>query len=194
MGPCKGPCRQLELESKISKASRLLSWWETQEVLVGLQLFPGGTVRTAGQVNLLVPAVCPETTFRKKPTCGPSLTALVGTFGQSPGDRFPLCLDDLTDPVTIKCGHNFCQSLMGRSARQVLLSCLLTPMPRGEPQKQCPAWGGMIGITQELHIRKSKDKNKRQETRTCGEKHRWVLTLFFGDSLQLLCNQCIRHL
>lgn len=138
---------------------------------MGLQLFPGGKERIAGQVNLLVPAVCPETTFRKKPTCGPSLMALVVTFGQSPGDRFPLCLDDLTAPVTIKCGRHFVQSLLGRSARQVLLSCLLTPMPKGEPQKQCPAWGAMIGITQDLHIRKSKDKDKRQETRTGGEKH-----------------------
>lgn len=140
------------------------------------------------------PCCVPRDNLQKEAHLWTQPNGLGGDLWPVSRGQIPLVSGGPDSPVTIKCGHHFGQSRMGRSARQVLLSCLLTPMPRGEPQKQCPAWGGMIGITQEFHIRKNNHKIKRQETRTGGEKHHGVSTLFFGDSLQLLCDQRICQL
>lgn len=73
-------------------------------------------MKTIGQLSLFVPAEYPETILRKKPTWVqmgfiPSQMALVVTLESLQAeDKFPLCLDELTDQVTIQCAHNFSQS------------------------------------------------------------------------------------
>ncbi|XP_051025766.1 tripartite motif-containing protein 75-like [Acomys russatus] len=107
--------------------------------------------------------------------------------------KCPICLDILTDPVTIECGHNFCQSCI-KDFWAVLPGRFSCPVCRHQCQKQIPRCntqlGMMIEAAQRLHSRK-KNKSEGQESSTSCEMHNEVLTLFCEDDLQLLCDQCI---
>ncbi|XP_049986499.1 tripartite motif-containing protein 75, partial [Alexandromys fortis] len=104
-----------------------------------------------------------------------------------------ICLDDLQEPVTTECGHNFCDT------------CLTSFYEQGQEWFPCPVCrhqcnvrnlsnndqlGIIVEMAQDLYSLTSKSNS--QETSTSCEQHNQVLTLFCEYDLQLLCDQCIR--
>ncbi|XP_036186344.1 putative tripartite motif-containing protein 75 [Myotis myotis] len=103
----------------------------------------------------------------------------------------PICLDNLRDPVTIKCGHNFCRSCIERSWADVQdrFPC---PVCR-HPCKERHLWSNtqlerMVDMAKLLQITEA--KMKQQEERRLCEKHSQALTLFCEEDLKLLCPLC----
>ncbi|XP_070265457.1 tripartite motif-containing protein 75-like [Myotis yumanensis] len=103
----------------------------------------------------------------------------------------PICLDNLRDPVTIKCGHNFCRSCIERSWADV------------QDRFPCPVchhlckerhlWsntqlGRMVDMVKLLQITGA--KVKQQEERRLCEKHNQALTLFCEEDLKLCSSLC----
>ncbi|KAM4836868.1 tripartite motif-containing protein 75-like [Thomomys bottae] len=104
-----------------------------------------------------------------------------------------ICLEELRDPVTIDCGHNFCRSCIRQTWTQMeMLSCPVCRHP-------CMAgyfWSNhqlekMIEISQQLLLSQSEEKTL-EETHSC-EKHQQDLLHFCEEDLELLCDQCIQH-
>nr|XP_020038537.1 putative tripartite motif-containing protein 75 [Castor canadensis] len=107
--------------------------------------------------------------------------------------KCPICLDDLTDPVTIECGHNFCRSCIQQTWAdlQEMFPCPVCRHPCEEGYfRSNTQLGRMIEIAKQLHI--SRGKRKRQEKTNLCEKHKEVLTLFCEEDLELLCPLCTR--
>ncbi|XP_048186626.1 tripartite motif-containing protein 75-like [Perognathus longimembris pacificus] len=106
------------------------------------------------------------------------------------GSKCPICLEDLGDPVTIECGHNFCRACIQQSWEQLkVLSC---PVCRQEC-KEGRFWsndqlGNMIEIAQ--NFVPSPSKKRKQERPLC-VRHKEELLLFCEDDLVLLCHQCV---
>ncbi|XP_036138168.1 putative tripartite motif-containing protein 75 [Molossus molossus] len=103
----------------------------------------------------------------------------------------PICLDDLRDPVTIECGHNFCRSCIQQSWAdlQDRFPCPVCRHPCQERHlRSNTQLGRMIDIAKLLQITRSKKKHQ-QERRLC-EKHSQVLTLFCEEDLEVLCPLC----
>ncbi|XP_003423545.2 tripartite motif-containing protein 75-like [Loxodonta africana] len=103
----------------------------------------------------------------------------------------PICLDYFRDPVTIKCGHNFCRSCIQQSweGQQNRFPCPVCRHP-------CLQWhlgsntqlGHIAEIAKLLHITRSKRK-REEETCLC-KKHNQVLTHFCEEDLEVLCPLC----
>nr|KAF6387619.1 hypothetical protein mMyoMyo1_008093 [Myotis myotis] len=100
----------------------------------------------------------------------------------------PICLDNLGDPVTIECGHNFCRSCIEHSWADVQdrFPC---PVCR-HPCKERHLWsntqlGRMVDMAKLLQ--NTGAEMKQQEERCLCEKHNQALTLFCEEDLKLLC-------
>ncbi|KAK1343119.1 hypothetical protein QTO34_015892 [Cnephaeus nilssonii] len=83
----------------------------------------------------------------------------------------PICLDNLRDPVTIECGHNFCRS------------CIQQSWANMQDRFPCPRYmrsstqlGRMVDSTKLLQV--TRGKMKQQEERRLCEQHNQALTLF----------------
>ncbi|XP_008144850.2 tripartite motif-containing protein 75-like [Eptesicus fuscus] len=103
----------------------------------------------------------------------------------------PICLDDLRDPVTIECGHNFCRSCIQQSwaDMQDRFPCPVCRHPCKERyMRSNTQLGRMVDITKLLQI--TRGKMKQQEERRLCEKHNQALTLFCEEDLELLCPLC----
>lgn len=102
-----------------------------------------------------------------------------------------ICLDDLRDPVTIECGHNFCCSCLQQYWAD-LWDRFPCPMCRHPCQERHPRsntqLGRMVDITRLLQITRS--QRKRREDRRLFEKHNRVLTVFCEEALEVLCPLC----
>lgn len=103
----------------------------------------------------------------------------------------PICLDDLRDPVTIECGHNFCRSCIQQSWAdlQDRFPCPVCRHPCQETHlRSNTQLGRMIDIAKLLQITRS--KKKRQEGSRLCKKHSQVLTLFCEEDQEVLCPLC----
>lgn len=102
----------------------------------------------------------------------------------------PVCLDDLRDPVTIECGHNFCRSCIQRSWAD-LRDRFPCPVCRHPCQDRHPRsnvqLGRMVDIARLLQVTGSQER--REDRRLC-EKHNGVLSLFCEEDLEVLCPLC----
>ncbi|XP_008846033.1 putative tripartite motif-containing protein 75 [Nannospalax galili] len=105
--------------------------------------------------------------------------------------KCPICLDELSDPVTMECGHNFCHTCIQHSLKNLQGSF---PCPTCRHSCQDPnlrsniQLGRMIERTKQLYS--ISGKRKRQEPRTTCVKHKQDLTLFCEEDLELLCELC----
>ncbi|KAM8764540.1 LOW QUALITY PROTEIN: tripartite motif-containing protein 75-like [Rhynchonycteris naso] len=105
----------------------------------------------------------------------------------------PICLDDLRDPVTIECGHNFCRSCIQWSWADLRgrFPCPVCRHPCQERHlRSNTQLGRMIGIAKLLQVTRS--RKKWQEERHLCRKHNQVLTLFCEEDLEVLCPLCAR--
>ncbi|KAM7077995.1 LOW QUALITY PROTEIN: tripartite motif-containing protein 60-like [Molossus nigricans] len=102
----------------------------------------------------------------------------------------PVCLDYLTDPVTIECGHNFCGSciLQRWEGLQDIFPCpvCLHHCPDRDCRKN-PQLCHMTDMVKQIPTMRK--KRKRQENPLC-EQHKEDLILFCEKDMQLLCPQC----
>ncbi|KAM7078648.1 putative tripartite motif-containing protein 61 [Molossus nigricans] len=102
----------------------------------------------------------------------------------------PVCLDYLTDPVTIECGHNFCGCCIHQrwEGLQDIFPC---PVCLHHcPDRDCrrnPQLRHMTDMVQQIPTMRK--KRKRQENPLC-EQHKEDLILFCEKDLELLCPQC----
>ncbi|XP_066217022.1 tripartite motif-containing protein 75-like [Saccopteryx leptura] len=115
-------------------------------------------------------------------------TALTGLQAEI---NCPVCLDDLRDPVTIECGHNFCRSCIQRSWVDLKgrFPCPVCRHPCQERHlRSNTQLRRMIDIAKLLQVTRS--KKKRQEERHLCRKHNQVLTLFCEEDLKVLCPLC----
>ncbi|XP_004685273.1 PREDICTED: putative tripartite motif-containing protein 75 [Condylura cristata] len=103
--------------------------------------------------------------------------------------RCPVCLDFLTDPVTIPCGHNFCRSCIQQCWKDLpgRFPCPVCRHPQQErhfsPNSQLAR---MIDLAKLLH---SSSQSRQQENTLCGQ-HNQVLGLFCEDDLEVVCGLC----
>ncbi|XP_036282180.1 tripartite motif-containing protein 60-like [Pipistrellus kuhlii] len=114
--------------------------------------------------------------------------ALVAEFQEEAS--CPICLDHLTDPVTIACGHNFCPSCIQQcwEGLQGTFPCpvCLHHCP-DRSLKRNPQLCHVMEIAQQMPT--VRVKRRRQEEPLC-KKHREVLALFCEKDLELLCARC----
>ncbi|XP_007539177.2 tripartite motif-containing protein 75-like [Erinaceus europaeus] len=103
----------------------------------------------------------------------------------------PVCLDLLTDPVTLDCGHHCCASCL-QQRWQDLLDILPCPIcqhhcAHRELQKnsQLSALSDMV-----KQLPSSGSKRKQEQDQPLCEQHQQVLSLFCEQDLQLVCVQC----
>ncbi|KAM5175663.1 tripartite motif-containing protein 75-like [Callospermophilus lateralis] len=105
--------------------------------------------------------------------------------------KCPICLDNLKDPITIDCGHNFCRSCIQQSQAD-LQDGFRCPVCRHQCDeghyKINTQLGRMIETAKLLHL--SRRKRKRQGKMGLCEKHEEVLSLFCEEDLELLCSLC----
>uniref|UniRef100_A0A5F4WAY5 Tripartite motif-containing protein 5 n=1 Tax=Callithrix jacchus TaxID=9483 RepID=A0A5F4WAY5_CALJA len=102
-----------------------------------------------------------------------------------------ICLDVLSDPITIECGHNFCRSCIQQSWTD-LQELFLCPVCR----HQCPErhfrnntqMGRMMDIAKLLQ-KASVSEARQEETPLC-EKHNQPLSVFCEEDLVVLCPLC----
>ncbi|KAM7141598.1 tripartite motif-containing protein 60-like [Molossus nigricans] len=104
--------------------------------------------------------------------------------------RCPVCLDYLTDPVTIECGHNFCGSCIHQrwEGLQDIFPCpvCLHHCPDRDFRRN-PQLRHMTDMVKQIPTMRK--KRKRQEIPLC-EQHKEDLILFCEKDLELLCPQC----
>ncbi|XP_060035121.1 tripartite motif-containing protein 60-like [Erinaceus europaeus] len=103
----------------------------------------------------------------------------------------PVCLGYLTDPVTLDCGHNFCEACIqqhweGLQDVSTCPLCLHTCPDRHLKRNNMLCQ--IIDIVRRLPPRKY--KRKREEEMILCEKHNQELVLFCEEDLNLLCDQC----
>ncbi|XP_003415882.2 tripartite motif-containing protein 75-like [Loxodonta africana] len=102
-----------------------------------------------------------------------------------------ICLDYFRDPVTIKCGHNFCRSCIQQSwqDQQDWFRCPVCHHPCLQLHlRSNTQLGNIAEIAKLLHITRSKRK-REEETRLC-KKHNQELTHFCEEELEVLCSLC----
>ncbi|XP_038181428.2 tripartite motif-containing protein 75-like [Arvicola amphibius] len=103
-----------------------------------------------------------------------------------------ICHDDLQDPVTTECGHNFCHTCLTSFSEdpQGGFSCPVCRQPcQVRNLTSNVQLGSMVEMAQQHHS--ETNRNNSQETSTRCEQHNQVLTFFCEEDLQLLCDQCI---
>nr|XP_020008394.1 putative tripartite motif-containing protein 75 [Castor canadensis] len=108
--------------------------------------------------------------------------------------KCPICLEELTDPITTECGHNFCQSCIQRFCAnlQIMFPCPVCRHRCKEGHtKSNTQLGRMIEMVKQLHINLSSSQETQKEIPLC-EKHNEGLTLFCEEDLELLCPLCIQ--
>ncbi|XP_049626796.1 tripartite motif-containing protein 60-like [Suncus etruscus] len=102
-----------------------------------------------------------------------------------------LCLDYLRDPVTLDCGHNFCESCIHDRWKDIqdVFPCpiCLYYCSDGDIKRNIQL-SYITDIIKQLRV--GKNKRKWQETELLCEKHDEVLDLFCEEDLELLCPQC----
>ncbi|KAK2116438.1 Tripartite motif-containing protein 75, partial [Saguinus oedipus] len=102
-----------------------------------------------------------------------------------------ICLDVLSDPITIECGHNFCRSCIQQSWRD-LWKFFLCPVCH----HQCPErhfrnntqMGRMMDIAKLLQRARASEAG--QEEMPLCEKHNQPLSIFCEEDLVVLCPLC----
>ncbi|XP_055974858.1 tripartite motif-containing protein 75-like [Sorex fumeus] len=102
----------------------------------------------------------------------------------------PLCLDNLRDPVTLACGHNFCVSCIQQrwvDLQDIFLCPVCLHHCPDRNLKRNNQLCHITDIVNQLPIRGN--KRKRQEQKLC-EKHQEVLDMFCEEDSELLCPQC----
>ncbi|KAM4836867.1 tripartite motif-containing protein 75-like [Thomomys bottae] len=120
-----------------------------------------------------------------------AVTAALAKFQAE--SKCPICLEDLKDPVTIECGHNFCRACIQQSWEnlQEMFPCPVCRHQNEEGHYRSNVQlGKMIKIAQQLHGGSS--KRKRLEENPMCEKHNQAFTLFCEKDLELLCAVCVR--
>ncbi|XP_067321510.1 zinc finger protein RFP-like [Anolis sagrei] len=99
----------------------------------------------------------------------------------------PICLEYFKEPVTISCGHNFCQSCLDQCWKGKEASC---PQCRKKVQKEDSKrnWQlvNLVEIAKELGSQKTEEK-----VRVC-QRHQEPLKLFCKDHEDLICVLCDR--
>ncbi|XP_004606288.2 tripartite motif-containing protein 75-like [Sorex araneus] len=103
----------------------------------------------------------------------------------------PVCLDYLNDPVTIDCGHNFCDSCIRMSWKDLRdrFPCPVCRQPRQEKRISANTQlGRLVDLARLLHSSRSSE-TARGEERRC-EEHKQELSLFCEDDQELLCPLC----
>ncbi|KFO30874.1 putative tripartite motif-containing protein 75 [Fukomys damarensis] len=104
-----------------------------------------------------------------------------------------VCLDDLMDPVTIECGHNFCRACIRQSWAD-LQEKFPCPVCRFQCEegyfRSNTQLGRMVQIARKLHNTQSK-RRRSEKTNLC-EKHNQELSLFCEEDLEVLCPQCLQ--
>ncbi|XP_034375816.1 LOW QUALITY PROTEIN: tripartite motif-containing protein 75-like [Arvicanthis niloticus] len=152
--------------------------------------------RTTVQVGLIVPKGHARANLQKEAHLGPDLYSQSDDTGQvlarlQKESKCPICLEDLTGPVTIECRHNFCHSCIKNcwAREQQAMSC---PVCQHQCQHRNLGSNAQLGKMTETAqlLQGMKSKRKRQESSTSCEKHNRVFTCFCENDLQLLCDQC----
>ncbi|XP_055967037.1 tripartite motif-containing protein 75-like [Sorex fumeus] len=107
----------------------------------------------------------------------------------------PVCLDYLNDPVTTDCGHNFCDSCIRMSWKdlQDTFPCPVCQLARQEMRISANAQlGRLVDLAKRLHSSGSSKMARGEEHRH--EDHRQGMSLFCEDDQALLCPLCARCL
>ncbi|KAM7141600.1 tripartite motif-containing protein 60-like [Molossus nigricans] len=103
----------------------------------------------------------------------------------------PVCLDYLTDPVTIECGHNVCGSCIHQcwEGLQDIFPCPVSfhHCPDRDFRRN-PQLCHMTDTVKQIPTRGS--QRKLQEEKPLCEQHQEDLILFCEKDLELLCPQC----
>ncbi|XP_006896727.1 PREDICTED: putative tripartite motif-containing protein 75-like [Elephantulus edwardii] len=99
-----------------------------------------------------------------------------------------VCLDCLRDPVSLKCGHNFCRSCieLAWEYQDVKFPCPLCKQPRQD--KMLRNNSQLRNILHEAKLYHATEKRER-EMPQCKE-HSQDLKLFCEDDLSVLCHIC----
>ncbi|XP_055974802.1 tripartite motif-containing protein 75-like [Sorex fumeus] len=104
----------------------------------------------------------------------------------------PVCLNYLTDPVTINCGHNFCNSCIRVlwENRQNTFLCPVCRYPHEERNhfRANPQMERLVDLVKCLHISRN-EETRQKEANMCG-KHNLALKLFCEDDQELVCVIC----
>ncbi|XP_060027768.1 tripartite motif-containing protein 75-like [Erinaceus europaeus] len=102
----------------------------------------------------------------------------------------PVCLDLLTDPVTLDCGHHCCASCL-QQRWQDLLDIFPCPVCQHHCAHRELQKNSQLSTLADMvkQLPSSGSKRKQQEQPLC-EQHQQVLSLFCEQDLQLVCVQC----
>ncbi|XP_040827292.1 putative tripartite motif-containing protein 61 [Ochotona curzoniae] len=106
--------------------------------------------------------------------------------------KCPVCLDDLKNPVTLRCGHNFCHSCIEGAWGQGQES-LRCPVCRYQCRERLVTSNAqlcrMVDMARMLRV--SSRAESQGESPLC-KTHDLALALFCEEDLELLCPQCPR--
>ncbi|XP_055974801.1 tripartite motif-containing protein 75-like [Sorex fumeus] len=101
----------------------------------------------------------------------------------------PICLDYLKDPVTIECGHNFCDSCI-RMSWEDLQDTFPCPVCHHPCPQRCfsvnPQMGMLVDMAKLFH---SSRREMKPEKKRRYEELNEGLTLFCEDDQELICSQ-----
>ncbi|XP_055994980.1 tripartite motif-containing protein 75-like [Sorex fumeus] len=103
----------------------------------------------------------------------------------------PVCLNYLNDPVTIECGHNFCDSCLQMSWKDLedAFPCPVCRQSRQEKRIYANTQlRRLVELVHLLHSAGSSEATPGEEHR-CKE-HQQVLSLFCEEDRELLCSMC----
>ncbi|XP_055967055.1 tripartite motif-containing protein 75-like [Sorex fumeus] len=102
-----------------------------------------------------------------------------------------ICLDYINDPVTIDCGHSFCDSCIRMSWKdlQDTFPCPVCRQSRQEMRVSANAQlGRLVDLAKLLHSSSSSEMAVAEEGRC--EEHRQGVSLFCEVDQELVCPQC----
>lgn len=103
----------------------------------------------------------------------------------------PVCLFHLKEPVTISCGHNFCNSCIRVlwHHREDTLLCPVCRHPHEENSFNANSQlGRLVDLVKLLHQSRNEEVNQ-EEVHLC-KRHDLVLTFFCEKDQELLCSMC----
>ncbi|XP_060059011.1 LOW QUALITY PROTEIN: SAP domain-containing ribonucleoprotein-like [Erinaceus europaeus] len=104
-----------------------------------------------------------------------------------------VCLDLLTDPVTLDCGHHCCVSCLQKrwQDRLDILPCPVCQHHCAHRKLQKNSQlSTLVDMVKQLPSSGSKRKQQQQQEQPLCEQHQQVLSLFCEQELQLVCVQC----